>query len=448
MASIGVNYDSLANVQRSLEEDIADDQLTQINTDLTTANSTISDISSEHDNIWSNAIETISEQLTSITDSIESVLELATRTGNVSDTFYSAENQIKENVSSIDGDLAEYFGLPENTGLTVTATTGATTTTQATAGHGAGDYPVTTGATPGTDHETTVLKQEKEKTKDDKEKTEDKDKTKDDDKDKSPQTIEDKDQEKESKETDDKENDNNKDETTYQKAKDNAESTSSSSVAKNVTSSVAGTSAMGTATGAASAIGNPNNSTTTSNESIENEEIDTENEEVTGEALGEFTEDPVEGTIEIETESGSHQTDPIDVTIDKANGTSVVPALAGVAAAGASGIGTKVVLDKMNTEDKDEDEEENETFSGDYEVAGTKENEQLDMTDDIGFDPTEIIEKDELGGNSFSENLEEDSESSEEEGFNSMPALAGALAGGLAGAAMLSDDDDEDDSKQ
>ena len=75
----------------------------------------------------------------------------------------------------------------------------------------------------------------------------------------------------------------------------------------------------------------------------------------------------------------------------------------------------------------------------------------LDITDDIGFDPTEIIEKDELGENKFSENIEEDSESSDDEGFNAMPALAGALAGGLAGAGagmLLDDEDDEDDEEE
>ena len=41
MANIKVSYDSLANVQRSLEEDIGNDQLTQIKADLTTAKSAV-----------------------------------------------------------------------------------------------------------------------------------------------------------------------------------------------------------------------------------------------------------------------------------------------------------------------------------------------------------------------------------------------------------------------
>jgi hypothetical protein len=449
MANIKVSYDSLANVQRSLEEDIGNDQLTQIKADLTTAKSTISNISSGHDNVWSNALKTISTQLTSLNDSIESVLELATRTGSISDNFYESENKIKDNVNGMDSELAEYFGLPENSGYTVTANTGAQTTKGAETTSPAANYDSTSRTATMTSAVTgSILKSITSE-------EEDKKIIKEDDKDKkqSPQKIEDESEKnKEINKSDDKINENDsKNDSTYKEAKENAESTASSTIAKNVTASVAGTTAMGTAAGVASSIGNPNNTTTTtSNESTKNEEIKTENEEVTGEALGEFTEDPIEGTIEVESESGTHQTAPIDVNIDKANGTQVIPALAGVAAAGASGIGTKIVLDKRNSDDEENDEEEKETFSGDYETAGTNENEQLDITDDIGFDPTEIIEKDELGENNFSENIEEDSESSDDEGFNAMPALAGALAGGLAGAGagMLLDDEDDDEEEK
>ena len=451
MANIKVSYDSLANVKRSLEEDIANDQLTQIKSDLTTAESTISNISSGHDNVWSNALKTISTQLTSLTDSIESVLELATRTGSVSDNFYESENKIKDNVNSMDSELADYFGLPENSGYTVTANTGAQTTKGAETTSPAANYDSTsrTAAMTGT-----ILKQNPQE-------KEEKKQIKKDDKDKkeSPQKIDDKtdNKDKETNKTDEtttnnNNDNNNKNDSTYQDVKEKAESISSTKVAKNVTAPVVGTTAMGTAAGVAGAIGNPNNKVTTSTETTKTEEMSTENETVTAEALGEFTEDPIEGTIEVESESGTHQTAPIDVNIDKANGTQVIPALAGVAAAGASGIGTKTILDKRNSDDEEDTEEEEakETFSGDYETAGLNENEQLDITDDIGFDPTEIIEKDELGENNFTENIEKDSESSNDEGFNSMPALAGALAGGLAGAGagMLLDEDDEDESKE
>ena len=449
MANISLNYDSLANVKRSLEEDVANDQLTQIKEDLTTAESTISKISSGHDNVWSNALKTISTQLTSLADSIESVLELATRTENVSDNFYESENKIKDDVNSMDSELADYFGLPENSGYTVTANTGAQTTggaeTTSPAARSGAQIAATTSMTKAVTG--TILKSTPSK-------KEDKKLLKEDDKDKkkSPQIIYDKEENKENEinKTDDSTNkDGNKSDSTYQQAKENAKSISTSTVAKNVTASVAGTTTMGTAAGVAGAFGNPNKDTTTASESINNEETSVGNEKVTAEALGEFTEDPIEGTIEVENESGTHQTAPIDVNIDKSNGSQVIPTLAGVAAAGASGIGTKIVLDKRNSdEDDDEDEEETtETFSGDYETAGANENEQLDITDDIGFDPTEIIENDELGENNFSENIVEDSESSEEEGFNAMPALAGALAGAGTGM-LLAEDDEEDESKE
>ena len=347
MANIKVSYDSLANVQRSLEEDIGNDQLTQIKADLTTAKSTISNISSGHDNVWSNALKTISTQLTSLNDSIESVLELATRTGSISDNFYESENKIKDNVNGMDSELAEYFGLPENSGYTVTANTGAQTTKGAETTSPAANYDSTSRTAAMTSAVTgSILKSIPSE-------EEDKKIIKEDDKDKkqSPQKIEDESEKNnEINKSDDKINENdNKNDSTYKEAKENAESTASSTIAKNVTASVAGTTAMGTAAGVASSIGNPNNTTTTtSNESTKNEEIKTENEEIKAEALGEFTDDPIEGTIEVESESGTHQTAPIDVNIDKANGTQVIPALAGVAAAGASGIGTKIVLDKRN----------------------------------------------------------------------------------------------------
>ena len=68
--------------------------------------------------------------------------------------------------------------------------------------------------------------------------------------------------------------------------------------------------------------------------------------------------EPIE-PVEPETpsESGTHQTIPIDTTVDKkSSSSSAIPIIAGIAAAGAAGIGTKIYLDRKSNNDNGEDD--------------------------------------------------------------------------------------------
>lgn len=463
MANIGVNYDSLNNVKTGLSN-IATDQLEEIKTLLGTAQTTINGLSEAHDNVWAGILNTIDEQLTAVGDSITAVDALATNVGAVSSNFYDAEGKIQSDVNNIDADLAEYFGLPENSGFTVSENTGAETTSGAeTTGpvgpgsSGGGGAYGGTGAVTGSSAMTSSLP------------------TKEDPKDKAEkltQTSQEKDDTKETKtnssgetndnsqtdtnngstnETKPTNNDNTntsrdiKESSTYQEAKENAEK-AAKGTSKSVITSSSGGAAMGAAIGAASATGNNNSNNSNSSDKS------SETEGVKAEALG----DTVIGDdefIDMETDidSGTHQTAPIDVTIDKNTGTGPVPALAGVAAAGLAGVGTKVFLDRRDKDD--DDEEEKETFSGDYETVGEKGKEELDSSDNIGFNPETIIEEGESSGlenEVYPSSVIEDIQASEEKtGFNAMPALAAAgLAGaGLAGMLGKKEDDEEDDEK-
>ena len=126
-------------------------------------------------------------------------------------------------------------------------------------------------------------------------------------------------------------------------------------------------------------------------------------------------EDPTTEEPTPEPESGTHTTVPIDTDIPKKNssGSSVIPLIAGIAAAGAAGIGTKMYLDRKANNDNDEDsldEEEEYDYSGDYEVENNSDS-YLDNTDDISY--SAIKEADEAMEKETSEALEDAEEPQE-----------------------------------
>ena len=394
MANISVNYDSLANVQNKLNGDIADDQLETIVSDLTSAENDISTISEKHDNIWGNVLEGVGNQIEALQQSIRAVHELATNVGSVSNNFFDAEQNIKDNVHSIAPELAEYFDNMPSSGLTVSENTGADTTSSAISAQPISGGGGGTGATMGTPVSaiaptaaiTGAVVEDKPKKIEDKKKNE-------------KATLE-KEAQKEGTlaKTDDQKTQSKdiKDTSTYEEAKDNAQKVSNTSSEKKVIIASTGGGTLGTATQAASKVGSIND------KKVDKLDVPKEDEEVKAEAIGDTIPDEeiIDDfeNIDAETDSGTHQTEPIDVTEEEKPNNNMIPALAGVAAAGLAGIGTKVVLDKKN-DDEDEEDENQETFSGDYEIAGDSSTNELDSSDTIGFNPESIIEEDESNNN-------------------------------------------------
>ena len=404
MPKVTVDYDSLGNVQRAYDI-LATDELSDTYSELYAAQSTIEDIGSGHDNIWNTIVSNLQSKRRELQSSIEDVRDLSDMTGMVSDTFTETEEQIVNNIDEI----ADYFGFTDHnaSNYTVTPNTGADTSSAAeseqptpTPGSPSGTG---TGATAGSSPTTTTIVSKSNDSQDDNTKST---QTTDDKKEKE----ESKEDNKEEKAKDDNTTDTTKEEqtdtshdiedsSTYEDSKENAEEVSQTSDSQNVSdvvTGVTGGAAIGTATEAASSLGNANNTTTDGKDEKPTDEKDPESdEEITGQAVGDILDDDFLINGEAETDSGTHQTSPIDVTLDKESGTNVIPALAGVAAAGLAGIGTKVALDKKDEEDDEEEEIEEETFNGDYDVAGEEKNQLLDSSDDIGFNPETIIEEDE-----------------------------------------------------
>ena len=412
MPNIIVDYNDLGVVQTAFNN-LADVDLTDAYKGVSKAQETIEKYGSGHDNIWSDVASSLQSEKRDLDEKINEVRDLSDKSGEVSETFTDDEHQIIENVDRIDSDLADYFGLDRDISkYTITPNTAADTSSTAqtiikpdynSPAKLSLDAP--TGATTSTSPATTavVSKMNNEANETNTETT---------------QTIENKQETQQEKEEEKQEKDNSrdkkaqeeqdtsrdiKDSSTYKQAKENAEEVSQKTSTKNIsteTSEVAGptTTAIGSATEAASNIGKTTSTSTTTkkDDTIHTEEKEETpvNIEVKGTASGDIIDDDfVINDDLLETDSGTHHNSPIDVTLDKNTSADVIPGLAGVAAAGLTGIGTKVVLDKKENEDEEEETEE-ETFNGDYDIAGEEDNQLLDSSDDIGFNPETIIEED------------------------------------------------------
>ena len=414
MAQVIVNYDTLGVVQTNYNN-LADDELNNAVSKLTNAKESIEEVGKSHDNIWSNVVSSLQSEIGRLNSGIDDVLTLSDMTRVVSETFSEAEGQIINNIN----ELADYFGMDPNASYTVTANTGATPTPLAETRDSdtilsSDYYERTTGAVTGSLPMTTALRSENINTNKknvselSRENSENKD------------TTENKQDNPTQDAPSNEEKTDTKDSSTYKKAQKNAEEVSKTTNSKNVTNiftPVAGTTAMGAASSAARNIGQPTNPTSTTDEA---DELSTD-EEIKGQAIGEILDDDslINEEVTPKVESGTHQTSPIDVTIDKNTSIDSVPVIAGVASAGLAGIGTKVILDKKEKDD-DKEEDEEETFSGDYETAGETSENLLDSSDDIGFDPETIIEEDEpsnqtgLEDNIYPQSVLQDLQSKEE----------------------------------
>ena len=168
-------------------------------------------------------------------------------------------------------------------------------------------------------------------------------------------------------------------------------------------------SAVGVGTASAGVVGGGVASSTASTEPKEvksEEPKEVEPEEPEEPPVETEPEVPEEEPTETE-DNNSHQTIPIDTSSDKkSSGTSVVPIIAGIAAAGAAGIGTKIYLDRKSNNDNDEDDngEDEYSYSGDYAVADNSES-YLDNSDDIGY--SAIKDADEAMEETVTEPLED-----------------------------------------
>lgn len=459
MANIGVNYDSLSNVQAGLKG--INEQLDDTWDALDKGNTAISDISNKHNGVFGDSLKNINKALEAIElGAMADIDELIKQTKNVQETFYDAEGQIISNLDQLPDDLANYFfdeNEPDPNGYTISENTGAETTKDAETTGPASSGGGSTGATGGTGASSalvgsTATQEEMDEELPEKKETEEKDDNKQNssNENKDNNTTNDDKNTSDDKKDSSSTNDNKDNSDTFKEARDNANKATSKETSKSVLAGVTGGSAIGAATKAAETAGN----TTSSKKDDSNDEKDENG--VKAEALGDTTsEDGTQILGQLEAESGTHQTSPIDVTIKNKSGTTLVPTLAGIAAAGFAGVGTKAFLDKKEKEE--DEEEEKESYSGDYEEVG-EENNLLDNSDNIGFNPDEIIEEgesnsvtDSANNNSVIEDIKKSAEENDGGGFNAMPALAGAAAAGLAGGGiigLLKKEDDEDDEEE
>ena len=474
MAKIVVNYQALGVVQSELTGIYG--QLDSMWDTLEAAQTAINEIGDPHDEVFSAVSDLINNQLEVIEfGGLEAIEELNTKTGEVISTFFDEEGNIIANLDNIPDNLSEYFGIEEDpNGYTITADTGADTSdaAESTVPSGGGG---STGAVPGTGGTSTVPgSQDHISSEVPHNETNSSDSNKDDNDTDNEENVGDipgdsagrlpsndngnGNNNNSSNNNNSNNNDNNsKNGNTFKDAKENAQNAGNSNPSKDITAGgVVGGAAIGAATTAANTAGSTSGNDDGSG---------TDKETIKGEALGDtvvgddalLNEEDFAG-LDSGVDNDTHQTSPIDVSIDKESGTSVIPTLAGVVAAGLAGVGTKAVLDKKDKDDEDEEDEEGETYSGDYEAADGNGNNLLDSSDDIGFNPDAIIEEGESGGlanDVYPDSVIEDMQPSNDRdsGFNAMPALAGAAGAGLAGVGLVGllkkeDDEDEEEEKE